>query len=258
MRRVLALCLVGWLFVSCGDPPTTLQVGEGPLVYVAMGDSFTFWPRGDGAIDGYADLLEESFGVPVEMRNHTRGGQTAENFVSRLRNDAWLRADLGEAHVITLLVPNDEWQDPIQTVMGSAGRDPAACGGDDHQQCLRDMLATHRDRIDEVFAELTAVVDPSEVLIRVQDSYMFPTDGYTPETRAIVLVYWEEAQTYLREVAGRLGIPVADVFDEFMGPEGTDNPEERGLVGVDHLHPTERGALLIAELLGDLGYSLAG
>jgi hypothetical protein len=80
----------------------------------------TFWPRGDGAIDGYADLLEESFGVPVEMRNHTRGGRTAENLVSRLRNDAWLRADLGEAHVITLLIPNDVGGDAQRGTLAAA------------------------------------------------------------------------------------------------------------------------------------------
>lgn len=51
--------------------------------------------------------------------------------------------------------------------------------------------------------------------------------------------------------------PVARVYEEFMGPDGTDDPQDRGLVMTDQRHPTEAGALLIAEMLHDLGYDLA-
>jgi lysophospholipase L1-like esterase len=43
-----------------------------------------------------------------------------------------------------------------------------------------------------------------------------------------------------------------------MGPDGTDPPEDRGLLGPDHLHPTAAGALLLAEMIHDLGYDLSG
>ena len=36
-----------------------------------------------------------------------------------------------------------------------------------------------------------------------------------------------------------------------------DDPQDRGLVMTDQRHPTEAGALLIAEMLHDLGYDLA-
>ena len=42
-----------------------------------------------------------------------------------------------------------------------------------------------------------------------------------------------------------------------MGPDGTDNPEEKGLIGSDHIHPTKEGAQRMAEMIHDLGYGLA-
>ena len=129
MRRVLLLSLVCDVTACCAGQASTLQVGEGPLVYVPMGNSVTFFPNGDGAIDVYAGMLEEDFGVPVEMRDHTVDGQGAEGLLDQLLNDERLREDLVEADVITFLVPNEEWRDPIQTAIGFEGRAPTTAVG---------------------------------------------------------------------------------------------------------------------------------
>jgi lysophospholipase L1-like esterase len=258
MRRLLILFLspLVAVAVSCSGKGSTMQVEEGPLVYVAMGNSITFYP-GHGAIHRYAAMLEEDFGVEVEMRNHTVGGQRTDHFLDRLQNDDELRSDLAEADVITLLIPNEEWAEPGSTAIGSGGRNPADCGGDDNEQCLRDMINYYKSHVDAIFEELVAVADPSEKLIRVQDFYMFPTNVYTEETFDNVYPYWAEAQHYVEDVASEYGIPVAQVFDDFMGPDGTENPEVAGLVTGDGVHPTADGAQRIADLIHDLGYDLA-
>jgi len=62
-------------------------------------------------------------------------------------------------------------------------------------------------------------------------------------------VTWVEEHCFV-EATGRL-------YDDFMGPDGTKNPQADGLIGADGLHPTDAGAQRIAELIHDLGYGLA-
>ncbi len=239
---------------------SALQVEEGPLVYVPMGNSLTFFPMSgsDNFNARYAAMLEADFGVDVEVRPHTVGGQRTDDFLEQLRTDDRLREDLGEADVVTLLIPNDEWAEPFSTAAGAEGRDPSDCGGEDHQQCLRDVIDSYKQQVDQIFDELTAIVDPAETLIRVQDFYQFMTNVMTPEAFDLTYPYWREGQEYVEQVAGQHGIPVAQVFDDFMGTDGLYiDLVADGLVGPDGLHPTAEGAGRMATLVHDLGYDLA-
>ena len=238
---------------------SALQVEEGPLVYVPMGNSLTFIPGGSQSFNArYAAMLEADFGVDVEVRPHTVGGQRTDDFLEQLRTDDRLREDLAEADVVTLLIPNDEWAEPFQTAAGAGGRDPSDCGGDDHQQCLRDVIDSYKQQVDQIFDELTAIADPAETLIRVQDFYEFGTNELTQEAFDVSYPYWREGQEYVEQVAGQHGIPVAQVFDDFMGTDGLYiDLVADGLVGPDGLHPTAEGAGRMATLVHDLGYDLA-
>jgi lysophospholipase L1-like esterase len=237
---------------------SALQIEEGPLVYVPMGNSLTFTPSPNHFIARYTAMLEEDFGVDVELLTHTVGAQRTDDFLAQLRTNDSLREDLGDADVVTLLIPNEEWGEPFQTAVGAGGRDPSECGGDDNQQCLRDVIDSYKQYVDQIFDELTAIVDPAVTLIRVQDFYQFGTNQMTPEAFDITYPYWREGQEYVEQVAGQYGIPVAQVFDDFMG---TDGPYidlvADGLVDPDGMHPTADGAERMATLMHDLGYNLA-
>ena len=148
----------------------------------------------------------------------------------------------------------------IATALGLAELDvEPICEGDDQQQCSGDVLAEYKDNVEEMFSLLTQVVDPSETLIRAVDGYPFlVADQIAADTLQVTNPYWQEAQEFFAETAAKYGIPTARVFDKFMGPDGTDDPTDRGLIGPDKVHPSEAGALLIAELIYDLGYDFAG
>jgi lysophospholipase L1-like esterase len=241
-------------------PSTITTAARASLVYVPMGNSLTFTPSGAGEslFVRYRSMLAEDFAADVEVRSHQVSGETSAEFLDRLRTDEDLRADLAEADVITLLIPNDEWAEPTRTATGAEGRDPAACGGDDNQQCLRDMIDDYRDHVDQIFRELTALVDPSETVIRAQDVYLVMTNVLTDERFAVLYPYWREGQEYVEEVAGEYGIPVAQVWDDFMGSDGAVvDLVEMGLVVPDGIHPTAEGAERMADLMHDLGYDLA-
>ncbi|MDJ0925423.1 MAG: SGNH/GDSL hydrolase family protein [Acidimicrobiia bacterium] len=235
---------------------TTVKPSEEPLVYVVMGNSLLF--STPAVMHAYKDILEEDLEVEVAMRNHTVGGQATHDFLEQLQTNDRLRADLAEADVILFLIPNDEWKEPCNTIMGYDGRDPADCGGDDGLQCLRSVAANYRAMAELAFEELMTLTDPSEALIRVMDYYVF-TPGEDDEAAVETLgPLWQESQEYIEKAAARYGIPVAQVFDEFMGPVGTRIPEQKGLVSPDGIHLTTEGSELIAQLIRELGYERAG
>mgnify|MGYP001826075450 CR=1 FL=1 len=256
MRRLVAvLALV--VLAACSSEEAELDVGDGPLVYAVMGNSLMFTPTGSSVIDQYEAMLAEDFSVEIDVRDHTRGGQSAEEFVSWLEENPVVRSDLAEADVVTFVVPFDEWAEPWMTVSGEGGRDPADCGGDDGLQCLRDTAVIYNDLVDRSFAELMTIVDLTKQVVMVTDFYQLHTDRQTETTR-LLYPYFEQMQMYTQEIAGEYGIPVARVWDDFMGPDGEiPNLTEMGLVQTDGLHPTEEGARRIADLFHNLGYELS-
>ncbi len=238
---------------------TMMAIGDDgrSLVLMAYGDSLTSYPTADlGVIGAYAGMLEDEFRVSVEVQNRTVLGISATELLRSLASER-ARTDQIEADVILLAIPTSGWEESLQTVAGFGGRDPADCGGDDNQQCLRDSLSEYRSDVRAILSVLTANLDPSETLIRVLDVYQLHVDDQiASDTLQITNPYWRDAQEFLEETAAGYGIPVAQVYDEFMGPDGSDNPQDRGLVKADQLHPTEAGKLLMAEMLHGLGYGL--
>ncbi len=69
----------------------------------------------------------------------------------------------------------------------------------------------------------------------------------------VVHRYWQAANEYVIQAAAGYHIPVARVCAAFMGPNGDEDPMDKGLV-VDGFHPTEQGAELIADMFRKLGY----
>lgn len=236
---------------------TAPEAAEQPLVLVAFGDSLVSYPSADRAVIGvYASMVEQEFGVPVDVRNHAVWGSSPGALLNALGGEE-VQTDLAEADVVLLEIPMGDSAWPFPTAVGWQGRDPADCGGGDHQQCLRDYLAEHKADVEAILAAITDVCDPSETLIRALDSYQMQIeDQIALGSLHITNPYWQEAQNFLDETAATYGIPVAQVYDEFMGPDGTDDPQERGLVMGDQRHPTAAGAELIAEMIRDLGYEL--
>ena len=232
---------------------------EGPLTYVAMGNSLTFQPWGMGQNELYREMLAEDFGVEVDLRDQTVGGEHSDEMLDRIRTSLTLRADLAEADVITVLIPNDELGEPMMTAAGFEGRDPSECGGDDNQQCFRDALDAYAANTEAIFAELVGLADPDTVLIRAMDSYLL----FVPTLRENGLLetvqpYWEQGNRDVETVAASYGIPTAAVYDTFMGADGSRDPVAAGFVQADEQHPTPAGAELIAELVHGLGYGLPG
>jgi hypothetical protein len=215
--------------------------------YVAMGESITF-----GTVSRYAKILEQDLGVKIDLHDWQTPSEHSSNLLKKLRTNEILRRDIREAEVITFLIPLGAISGPM--IRYERG-DPGACGGADNQDCLREAFATYMADTDAILAEIVSLRSPSEALIRVQDTWQLKVR----ETKAsgsfeMFNQYWREANAHVIEVATSYHIPVARVYDAFMGPDGVQDPRDYGLLGPDGLHPTSEGSDLAAELFQKLGY----
>ena len=76
-------------------------------------------------------------------------------------------------------------------------------------------------------------------------------------TFEVINSYWQEGNAHVHATAESYGIPIANVYDAFMGPDGIQPPEQNGLVAADMIHTQPQGQQIIADLLFELGYELA-
>jgi len=256
-RLLISLTVLGLLLASgCSSGSSSLTAptdSERPLILVLYGDSMLTFPPNRGAIHTYIEMLEEDLGVHVNMQMPGMGPCCSPPVIAEYLTSDQAKSELEGADVVIIESPVSGLAYWVATVAGFEGLDPADCGGDDNQQCLRDSLAEYKDGVAEIFSLLTATVDPSETLIRAVDAYYLPFGDASQVTNP----YWQEAQEFFAETAAEYGIPTASMFAAFNGPDGTDNPQDRGLIGTDGVHPSEAGAVLIAELIHDLGYDFA-
>ncbi len=236
-------------------PTTTVASDEEAMVIVGFGDSVMNTPKPSVAVlRVYADMVGEEFGVPVDVRDYAQGASKPTQLITTLDSEM-VQASLEEADVVLVEIPQRDVQWPFRTAVGWGGS--GECGGDDNQQCLRDYVTENKASVEEIFAKITSICDPSDTLIRTFTMFQMDVEMRKAEDALdITIPYFEEAQENLEVIAAGYGIPVADVYREFMGPDGTNNPRDRELL-IDQRHPSEDGARLIAEMLDDLGYDPA-
>jgi lysophospholipase L1-like esterase/ketosteroid isomerase-like protein len=221
------------------------------LTYVAFGDSTVVIP-GIGMMGYYKEMLAQDLGVEINLvdRSFMSGG--APRLISLLDKPE-LREELGKADVITLQIPTHQLEGPMRLYFS----DPEACGGEDNQDCLREAFNQYKQDTDLIFAKLMEVVNPTRQIIRAQDTYLFNVTAVKRVGNFEVYNrYWQDAQKHIHATAAKYGVPVARVYDAFMGPDGSDDPAEKGLMS-DITHASSKGAKLMAQLIRELGYSYA-
>jgi hypothetical protein len=215
--------------------------------YVALGESITM-----DMSAGYAEILEGDLGITIIFHDWQIPGAHSSTLLERLRTNDRLRQELREAEVITFDIPLG--------VIGSAMRtyawgEPGDCGGEDNQDCLREAFSIYMSDTEEIIAEIVSLRSPEEALIRGMDTWQLKV-GESKESGSFELFngYLRQANAHIIEVATSYGIPVARVYDAFMGEGGIENPRDLGFVQADGNHLTQDGSALMAELFRSIGY----
>jgi lysophospholipase L1-like esterase len=242
--RVLRAILI-FLMVAAAADHVAAQTKEWD--YVVLGDS-----QSSGLFLLYAKGLEQDLGVKINILNRTVGGQSTMSLLRELRGNRDLQDALRKAKVATLNVP----MAGFGYAMG-AFRD-GKCGGADSQDCLREALKTYQEETTAIFNEFVSLSHPSKVLVRTMDTPQMMTRTTKARGRFQVFQpYWQAANKCVIEVAAKHRIPAARVYAAFMGPNGDDDLQDKGLMSSDEVHPTPQGNDLIAKLFRDLGYQYA-
>ena len=252
------------LLAGCSAPPPAPTATPGPLTaattiaargareaqFVIMGDLLLY----DSA-SHYVGYLEQDLGVKVTLIDYTTGDHAMSSLLKRVRTDERVRKAIREADALMFDVGFQPFAYALATYV-SPGR--AECGGADSQDCLREALGQYKADADALFAEIVSLRRPSEAIIRTMDAY----ESKVKETKGagafeVVNGYWRQANEHVIQLAGKHHIPVARVYEAFLGASGDEDPRDKGLAESDGVRPTEKGKELIAGLFRKLGYEYA-
>ncbi len=213
--------------------------------YVILGSSIGTWWA-----EYYGDLVESDLGVELLYHNYYVGSQTVSELLFNIRNMERLREDIQKAEVITIGVGCADMFTVIET-FGADGflKDPKR---------IKEKLDEFRETYDSMLTELLSLTSPTDTIIRTMDFY-YPYVGIY-QARGIYnqnKQYWQEFNKCIVQVSQKYGIPVAKVFEAFHGPQGNDDPVEKGYLDGWDIHSSEEGEKVIAAEFQKLGYEYA-
>lgn len=121
------------------------------LTYVMFGDSWPYGAHCNGCRP-FPLLLEVAYaaitGRPIDFRNDTTNGGTAQELAAMMGNDPAIRADIEAADVIVISIGGNDLEPAF------ASYTARNCGGSDRLDCFRTVASTLRTAYDGM---LTAI-----------------------------------------------------------------------------------------------------
>jgi len=255
----LCVCMSFVLFTTATNMKTLAELKEWD--YVVFGDSTTW-----GFPKYYASHMEKDLGVKVTIHNKAVGGQSIFDILTRLRKNESLRKLVSEAEVVTLigspgLAPGDtpeslknyiEWKEQPSWIKD--------CGIDEESyrppgDCSPETFENYTENLKAVIKEILSLRKGMPTIIRAMDYYMplyseWKNYGIEKECTCC----WENLNFAIHQAAAVYNVPVARVYDAFNGPNHDEDPREKGYIGDDGEHTTEKGQKVIADLMKELGY----
>jgi lysophospholipase L1-like esterase len=231
-------------------PACTADGPPKPWNYVALGDSFG---TGLGASESYPTVfgryIEQDTGNRVLVDNRSINGQASDGLLAAIFDDDDLRDTIAGAEVITMNIGlNDMADDRLRFLAGD-------CGGDDNQQCLRDMVDHLAENWEAIITEIVNLRSPDEAIVRVLSSYYpYVDDDYLNAVTWVMTPLLLDMYERLETLAVRYRVGYADAHRGFNGPDGILDPIASGLLDPATDHPSIAGQILTASVLRSLGY----
>jgi lysophospholipase L1-like esterase len=258
-RRSILLSICSLFLVTLIATPK--EAAAQNVLYTALGDSIGFGlfaPIGDGYVPVYGRRVEADTGANVTLVNTSIPGWTSSDLLGAIRGNLLFRVSIATSSIVTVNIGGND----LLGARGSYGN--RTCGGPDNQDCLRAAVATFRANWNAILDQVLSLRSTRNTVIRTQDIY----NPYVNEDRArdtwpndqgndfqVAKVYLDQINNHIRMTSAARNIPCARVYLAFNGPNGDIDAGDRGFIAFDGLHPNGRGHQLIADLLGDLGYS---
>ena len=189
--------------------------------YVVLGDSMGWYYP-----DYYAAHIEADLGVKVKLHNWAVGDQTSSGLLNLLRINEELRDTIREAKVVTLDFGINELEQAGMQYMGGI------CGGADNLDCVRETLKSLRANFEGIMDEILSLRSTSDAIIRAMNYYNSRVNswkkdpGFWKDWKPI----WDALNEHMVQAASEHNIPVARVYEAFNGPNGDEDPADKGYI----------------------------
>ena len=246
---IAAALALATIFLADAKPAAAV-----PLDYVALGDSMATGfgnPPGSGYVDVYRGYAQSDLATTVNLNNLAVNGMTSQGLRNALETNSTYQTAVSGADIVTWNIGGNDMGAPRAQYKAEGN----ACGGVDNQDCLRTAVSTFKGNWDAIIDKLQLLSNQSTVPFRTMDVYNpFVVEDMADGTFAVLKLYVDEANAYMRSTGEANGIPVAEVYEAFNGPSGTEDPIAKGYM-VDAIHPSATGHGVIATLLRKLGYA---
>ena len=255
LTQAIGYTLIFLLLVACSTPQSTLTPTATPIpeptatptlipteaaaewLYVALGDSEAICCGMRSYPQYYAEFIEQDLNIEVNLVNLATDGLTSGGLLRRLGRE-YCRNAISKARVVTFVITMN---------------DLLLCPQVD-RECAEETLVTAMANYTAIIEEILSLTSTRDTIIRTQ-TYDNPfvnrwkEQGVFEERKMIDR--WNQR---IVEIATQYGIPVARVYQDFNGPNGDQDPGDKGYVSTDGLHNNDAGVRRIAELLRELGY----
>ncbi len=252
--RTMCIIITTAIMAGCGENLLD-ELEEWDLVYIS--DS-TGW----GVAEKYAENIRKDTGKTVRVRDYAIGGLPAIKILDVLHTDPEdmenddqfksLRSDIAEAEVI-VFIANPRGDSSKGGVQGGIENCISAVSPPD--DCTLELYEPYIKNLKAVYTEIFALREGKPTIVRAVDLYNPIISIHRErnmETECTTCL--ETFNTAIRQAAEAFNVPFISVYDAFNGPAHDEDPRERGYIGTDGIHSSEKGRQVIADLLSEAGY----
>lgn len=214
-------------------------------IYIVLGDSLAL---GFYGTPGYASIFEDKLefarNIELDSRQLGRAGWHSSHLAAALEYDPLFRQNVAEADVITWNIGGND----LRTARDLFHQ--GQCGGADNQECLRRAVTAFKNNWSVIIREIKTLRKTDSVLIRTMDLYNpFVKEDMARGTFVVLDWYFDEVNTYIASSLQQAGILFAHVSVAFNGPNGLEDPADKGFISFDGYHPNSAGHRVIADQL---------
>jgi lysophospholipase L1-like esterase len=216
---------------------------------VALGDSVTAGSRCDCAAfpQLYATGLESRYGVPIQLTNDGRGGQTSDTVLADLDSTSREEADVAAADVVLVTIGANDFSQVHEAIVTNT------CG-------LADRLSCARQRLLDLGRKLAAILGRIHDLRAGQSNAVLVTgywnvfeDGdvarsdFSREGQDASDQLTQAVNLEIATAASEADATYIDLYRPFKGADGSQDPTH--LLADDGDHPNAPGHRVIAQTL---------
>ena len=221
---------------------------------------------GWGVAEKYADDMERDTKKTVQLKDYAVGNLSAISVLYALSSDPEelgnndklrsLRSDIAEGEVIVLFA-NPRGEPSKGGVKGGLEQCIDCRLNIPPDSCTARMYKPYIENLKSIYEKIFSLRQGQPTIIRAVDMYnplVSVHREFNIETECTQCV--EIFNAAVRNAASAFHIPLVSVYDAFNGPGHDEDPREKGYIGDDGVHTTEKGRQTIADLLIPLLYCI--